>query len=91
MSRKAYLANHYSPEELKQKYFSSQDSIESRRWHLLWKIACGWSIKNSAIAVGISYPYAQKIVKKYNQQGDNALMNGHKTPKKSIVEVKSHY
>ena len=81
MSLKASLANHFSCEQLKQKYFSSSDSVESRRWHLLWKVSCGWTIKNSALAVGISYSYAKKIIKQYNDFGENALLNGHKKPK----------
>jgi hypothetical protein len=75
MPKKAHLANHYSSEELKQKYLKSQDAVESRRWHLLWKISLGWTIKNSAIAVGINYDYAKQIVKKYNCLGAEGLTN----------------
>ena len=39
MPKKAYLAEHLSSEELKDRYRSSQDSVETRRWHLLWKIS----------------------------------------------------
>lgn len=41
MPKKAYLMNYYSSEELKGKYLKSQDAVESRRWHLLWKISLG--------------------------------------------------
>ncbi len=82
MPRKAYLAKHYSSEELKKKYLKSKDSVESRRWHLLWKISLGWTIKYSAIAVGISYNYAQEILREYNKSGAKALKNGHKNPQK---------
>ena len=75
MPRKAYLANHYNCEQLKQKYIKSQDPVESRRWHLLWKISLGWSIKNSALAVGINYDYGQEIVKKYNNLGEKGVKN----------------
>ena len=78
MSRKVYLADYFSSEQLKEKYFSRQDSVESRRWHLLWKISCGWTLKNSALAVGMSYSYAKQIIKKYNHEGENALLNGRK-------------
>ncbi|MEP0883703.1 hypothetical protein NDI49_19295 [Trichocoleus sp. ST-U3] len=61
MPKKAHLANHYSSEELKQKYLKSQEAVESRRWHLLWKISVGWTIKNSAIAVGINYDYPSSV------------------------------
>ena len=75
MPRKAYLANYYSSKELKQKYLKSKDSVESRRWHLLWKVSLKWSIKNSASAVGINYDYAKKIVKKYNEFGEAGVKN----------------
>ena len=57
MPKTAYLAKHFSSSKLKEKYLKSQNSVEMRRWHLLWKISLGWTIKNSAIAVGCSYPY----------------------------------
>jgi hypothetical protein len=41
----------------------------------LWKIALGWTIKNSALAVGIDYEYAKKIVKKYNESGVEGVKN----------------
>ena len=63
MPKKAYLASHLNVFEIKKRYQQSKNPIESRRWHLLWKIAQGWTIKNSAVAVGISYGYAQRIVR----------------------------
>ncbi|MEB3281827.1 MAG: IS630 family transposase [Lyngbya sp.] len=75
MPKKAALANHYSCEELKQKYLKSKDGVESRRWHLLWKVSLGWTIKNSAVAVGISYEYGKEIVKKYNNLGEKGVEN----------------
>ncbi|NJL51489.1 MAG: helix-turn-helix domain-containing protein [Hydrococcus sp. SU_1_0] len=75
MPRKAFLVPHYSSKELKQKYLRSQNSVESRRWHLLWKISLGWSIKNSAIAIGINYDYGKEIVKRYNNTGEEGIKN----------------
>jgi molybdenum-dependent DNA-binding transcriptional regulator ModE len=75
MPKKAKLENHLNVEGLKQKYKISQDIVEARRWHLLWKIALGWTIKNSALAVGIDYEYAKKIVKKYNESGVEGVKN----------------
>lgn len=75
MPRKTFLAPYQSSEELKQKYRTSPDSVESRRWHLLWKVSLGWSIKNSAIAIGINYDYAKEIVKKYNNLGAEGVKN----------------
>ena len=75
MPKKAYLAEYLSSFELQEKYLKSRDSVEARRWHLLWKISLGWTIKNSAIAVGCSYVYAQKILSRYNLQGEEGVKN----------------
>ncbi|MGL4881827.1 MAG: IS630 family transposase [Waterburya sp.] len=75
MPKKVYLAQHYSSTELKEKYLKSRDTVEARRWHLLWKISLGWTIKNSAVAVGYSYRYAQKILKRYNRNGEAGIIN----------------
>ena len=75
MPRKAYLEKHYSSSELKKKYLNSKDSVESRRWHLLWKVSLGWTLKHSAIAVGINYNYSKEILKKYNELGEKGVKN----------------
>lgn len=54
--------------------------MESRRWGLLWKISLGWTIKNSALALGIDYQYAKKILKRYNETGSDGVKNRRKTP-----------
>jgi hypothetical protein len=51
MPKKAYIPTHFSSDELK------KDPVESRRWHLLWKVSQGWTVKNTALAVGINYDY----------------------------------
>jgi transposase len=78
MPKKAYIASHLTVGVLKEKYQNAQDPVESRRWHLLWKIANGWTIKNSAIAIGINYEYAQKILQKYNKDGEEGVKNKRK-------------
>lgn len=75
MPKKAYLANHYKSDDLKRNYLRNQDSVESRRWHLLWKVSQGWTVKNAAIAVGISYTYAKEIVSRYNESGEEGVKN----------------
>ena len=75
MPKKAYLSAHFPPSELKHKYLTSKDPVEARRWGLIWKVAVGWTIKNSAIALGINYQYAKKIVNKYNELGAEGIKN----------------
>jgi len=53
MPKKAHLANHFYPNELKQNYLKSQAPVEARRWYVLGKVALGWTIKNAAIGVGL--------------------------------------
>jgi transposase len=74
-AKNCLFSSHYSSDELKQKSIKSQDPVESRRWHLLWKISLKWSIKNSAIAIGMNYEYAKEIVKKYNSLGSEGVKN----------------
>ncbi|WP_250122534.1 winged helix-turn-helix domain-containing protein [Chroococcidiopsis sp. CCMEE 29] len=83
MTRKAHLEPHLSSEELKARYRSTVDKVESRRWHLLWLVSAQWTIKAAAAAVGLSYDYALELVKNYNQGGQEALKNKHKGRKPS--------
>jgi hypothetical protein len=55
MPRTAKLASYFNRKQLYEKYRKSNNSVESKRWHLLWKISVGWNIKQSAIMVGIHY------------------------------------
>jgi transposase len=75
MPKKAYLSAHFQPSELKHKYLTSKDPVEARIWGFICKVAVGWTIKNSAIALGINYQYAKKIVKKYNELGAEGIKN----------------
>ncbi|NET61459.1 MAG: IS630 family transposase [Symploca sp. SIO2E6] len=75
MPKKAYLANHLSSDELKNKYRTCKEAVEARRWHLLWKVSLGWTIKNAALAVGLNYQYSFKIIKKYNELGEEGVKN----------------
>jgi transposase len=79
MPKKAYLATHFPTDILKQKYRTTKDPVEARRWGLLWKISLGWTIKDSAIALGIHYQYAKKILKSYNELGSEGLKNQKQT------------
>lgn len=69
MPKKAYIPTHFSSDELK------KDPVESRRWHLLWKVSQGWTVKNAALAVRINYDYGKEILKKYNESGAEGVKN----------------
>jgi transposase len=82
MPKKAYLATHFPADVLKQKYRTTKDPVEARRWGIIWKISVGWTIKDSAIALGVHYQYAKKVLKSYNELGAEGLKNQkyHSTP-----------
>lgn len=82
MVKKAHLVPHLNSIELKSRYLSAQDRVESRRWHLIWLVSQKWTIKQAATAVGLNYDYALDIVAGYNQQGELAIANGYRQPKK---------
>ena len=75
MGRTITLKNHLSSEELKARYQSSSDSVESRRWHLLWLVSQRWYLLDAAESVGVSYSYARKVVYAYNQAGVATIAN----------------
>ena len=78
MPKKAHLESHLSREGLKRCYLHSCEAVESRRWHLLWMIASGWTIKKAAEAIAINYDYAKEILYNYNRQGVVAIPNRRK-------------
>ena len=81
MAKKAYLIPDLSSAQLKARYLSTLDRVESRRWQLLWLVSKKWTIKQAASAVGINYDYARDIVKSYNQLGAAGITNGYKKGK----------
>jgi molybdenum-dependent DNA-binding transcriptional regulator ModE len=75
MGRTITLKNHLSSEELKVRYQSIADPVESRRWHLLWLVSQQWYLVDAAASVGVSYSYARKVIYAYNQDGVETIVN----------------
>lgn len=75
MARTISLATHFTSDELKARYQSSPDPVESRRWHLLWLVSQRWYLLDAAASVGVSYSYARRIVHAYNKGGLKAIVN----------------
>ncbi len=82
MPKKAYIADHLSIGELATRYKKCQDPVESRRWHLLWRVASGLTIQASALIVGVHYQYGKKVLKKYNEEREEGVKNRRKIAKK---------
>ncbi len=75
MPRKLHVIPHLSSAELKERYQTSRDPVESRRWHLLWLVSEHHTLTAAAEAIGLSYDYARRIVRTYNADGVNSVRN----------------
>lgn len=71
MARKLTLISHYSVDELKQRYRTAKDPVESRRWHLIWLVSSENSLTTAAAVVGMNYDYALEVVKRVLLQQSN--------------------
>ena len=78
MPRYATVANHLSHSELKHRYQKATDPVEGRRYHLMWLVKGGRSLKQAAEVVGLNYDYAKDLLKAYNSLGPEAMSNGRK-------------
>lgn len=75
MPPKAALKSYLTPDELKVRYRQARDTAEARRWQLIHLVAQDWTIKQAAQAVDLNYDYAKEIIRRYNQEGPDAVKN----------------
>ncbi|MEM7065877.1 MAG: helix-turn-helix domain-containing protein [Cyanobacteria bacterium P01_B01_bin.77] len=75
MPRKLTIIPHLSSTELKERYQTSHDPVESRRWHLLWLVSEHHTLTAAAEAIGLNYDYARRIVRTYNAEGVASVRN----------------
>lgn len=80
MPPKAHLQSYLTLDELKARYRHASDIAEARRWQLLHLVAQAWTIKQAAQAVDLNYDYAKEIIRRYNQDGPDAIKNRTKRP-----------
>ncbi len=75
MPPKAELKSYLTLDELRTRYRRARDTSEARRWQLIHLVAQDWTIKQAAQAVDLNYDYAKEIIRRYNQDGPEALKN----------------
>ncbi|MBF2028229.1 MAG: helix-turn-helix domain-containing protein [Oscillatoriales cyanobacterium C42_A2020_001] len=75
MPPKAALKSYLTLDELKTRYRRARDTSEARRWQLIHLVAQDWTIKQAAQAVDLNYDYAKEIIRRYNQNGPEAVKN----------------
>lgn len=73
------LAAHMGPEELKERARAHKrdDPKEARRWLGLWHISKGKSLKEAALACGLSPGWLSRLARRYSKGGPEAMADGH--------------
>jgi len=87
MPRKLQVEAHFTLDELKTRYRTSQDPVESRRWHLIWLVSGESTLTDAAKAVGVNYDYARDIVRAYNREGATGLRNRRRDRKPGLLKA----
>ena|ERR1700756_3023653 len=73
MARRTRLQPHLTPDELKQRYRTTQDPSERGHFQVLWLISQGQTQAKAAALIGYSERWVQEIVKRYNAGGAEAM------------------
>lgn len=76
MAGRTKLEPHLPALELKTRYVKSTDRAERTHYHVLWLVSQGETQARTAELVGISGRWVQEIVKRYNTQGVEAMLDG---------------
>lgn len=94
MPPRVQLKPYLTTTELKRHYQQTQDSIEARRWQLLYLVDQQQTIKQAARIVGLNYDYAKEIVRRYNQEGTTGVKNrsqrGQPSPRSLLTPTQQH-
>lgn len=69
------LKPHLTIGEIKRLCRQVPDSVEARRWHLVYLVTQQWTIRQAAQRLEMNYDYAKEIIRRYNQDGLLGLKN----------------
>ncbi|HEV2132547.1 MAG TPA: winged helix-turn-helix domain-containing protein [Longimicrobiaceae bacterium] len=73
MAQHLRVADHLSPEQLKQRFQSAHDPVERTHFQVLYLASLHWRSADIAEAVGYSIIWIRKLVRRYNEGGPPAL------------------
>lgn len=75
------VKSHLTYRELTQRYRICKNSIEKSRWHLIWLMANPSKpimVTKAAKTVGFCQRWARTLVRRYNENGENGLIDQRK-------------
>lgn len=75
MSRSLPFAKHLSHDELIEGYRSCRDLRDRRRWEVLIWYSRAMNVRSISARLGLSVPWVRHIIKRYNQEGPEALVD----------------
>ncbi len=73
MAQHLRVAEHLSPEQLKQRYREASDPVGRTHFQVLHLASLQWRSADIAEAVGYSVIWVRKLVRRYNEGGPEAL------------------
>jgi transposase len=75
MGRHIQLATHLSVADLEQRYRTAHEPHERSWWQILWLLGRGQTAIAIADSTGYNRAWIGQIVKRYNEQGPDAMVN----------------
>jgi transposase len=79
MKGKTILNNHLTVDELEDLYLSCTDPVEKTHYQIIWLISQGKTAVYASEATGVTNVWISKLVKRYNENGISALVDGRHT------------
>jgi transposase len=73
MGKRIQVAGHLTVEQLKDQYQHETDGRTRTHWQILWQIAAGKTAQEVAELTGLTVDWVREVVKRYNQQGPDAV------------------
>jgi len=80
MARRIKLATTLSVDELGRRYRSASEGIERSHWHIIWLLAQGHPAYAVAQMTGYSAYWIGQIARRFNDAGENGLVNRRTAP-----------
>lgn len=66
---------HLSTDELEQRYRRSREATERGWWQILWLVSRGQTARQVAASTGYSAYWIGQLVRRYNEQGPEGMVN----------------
>jgi transposase len=73
MNTRIAVKPHLSLEEIESRYRKATDAVARSHWQIIWLLSQGKTAQQLVEVIGYSYDWIRCIVRRYNQEGPQAL------------------